>query len=635
VDTLGNGTLNGPAGVSTLPSSAAADPGPGGLPSVLTYTLENPPSLVFGDVQLTVSSAVVEVIRFNPAGQGSPGYPASLLFYSSPSDGAGHRVNTPTPPTTFYPNVVSIPLGTVYTPGPGQPGYVAFVNTQYSFGEPACTYSLSATGVRVGAGGGAGSFTVTAPNGCPLAPVSLSGFVTVSVSGSTVSYSVAPNPTLEARSGVITVAGQSFTVEQAGAALNFAPAKLSFSSSPLTAPPAQTVSVSGFEGSFSVSVDVPWATVTSNSQQLPATLTVTVNPAGLTPGVYSGSITLNLNGSLVSYVFNYLVQALPSLVAVPAQLTFFYSGGAPPASQQLEIYSTSAVAFQAVGSSFVTATPASGNTTQKITVSVDPSGLTSGAHSGSVTVTAANVTDSPLVVPVTFNIALKGPQLGSDGVVNGASFLPGPIAPGSLFTIFGTQLAGVQLLSQGPAYGTSLGGVSMTIDGIPAPLQYVSPGQINAQVPFEVALGQQSLVLTFNGASTTVPVTIGAAAPGIFQVNGRGAILNQDSSLNSSGNPALVGSTVSVFFTGGGLVTPAATTGQPAPPSMLSMTNAATTATIGTQPATVTFSGLAPGFVGLSQANIQVPSLPTNDYPVVLTVNGMASNSGIVTVKMP
>jgi len=459
--------------------------------------------------------------------------------------------------------------------------------------------------------------------------------VTVSVSGSTVNYFVAPNPTLEARSAVITVAGQSFTVQQAGAALSFAPVALSFSSNPLMAPPAQTVSVSGFEGSFSVSVNVPWATVTSSSQQFPAILTVTVNPAGLTPGVYGGTITLNVNGSMVTYLFNYVVQALPSLVPVPAQLTFFYSGGAPPASQQLEIYSTSAVAFQAVGSGFVTVTPASGTTTQKVTVSVDPSGLTSGAHSGSVTVTAANVTNSPVVVPVTFNIALTGPQLGADSVVNGASFLAGPVAPGSLFTIFGTQLAGGPILTQGPAYGTSLGGVSITIDGIPVPLQYVSPTQINAQVPFNVAVGQQSLVLTFNGASTTVPVTIGVASPGIFQVNGRGAILNQDSSLNSTANPALVGSTVAVFFTGGGLVTPAATTGQPASSTMLSTTNATTTATIGTQPATVVFSGLAPGFVGLGQANIQVPALATNDYPLVLTVNGVASNSGIVAVKMP
>jgi uncharacterized protein (TIGR03437 family) len=68
---------------------------------------------------------------------------------------------------------------------------------------------------------------------------------------------------------------------------------------------------------------------------------------------------------------------------------------------------------------------------------------------------------------------------------------------------------------------------------------------------------------------------------------------------------------------------------------MLSTTNATTTATIGTQPATVVFSGLAPGFVGLGQANIQVPALATNDYPLVLTVNGVASNSGIVAVKMP
>ena len=97
VDTLGNGTLNGPAGPSTLSSSTAADPGPGGLGSVLTYTLLNPPSLVFGDVQVIGSSGMTELIRFNAPGTGNPSYPASLVFYSSPSDGVNHLAPTSTP----------------------------------------------------------------------------------------------------------------------------------------------------------------------------------------------------------------------------------------------------------------------------------------------------------------------------------------------------------------------------------------------------------------------------------------------------------------------------------------------------------------------------------------------------------
>ena len=635
VDTLGNATFTGPNGAFALTSSTGTDPGPGGLASVLTYTLLNPPSLVFGDVQLTGPLGVTELIRFNASGTGNPGYPASLLFYSSPTDGASHLVNTPTPPAKLYPNVVSVPLGTIYTPGPGQPGYVASVTTHYTFLEPTCSYALTPSGASFSGDGGSGSFTVTTGPGCPIAPVSLSNFVTFTVAGSTVNYSVAPNPALQLRTGTIVVGAQPFTVSQLGAAVTFQPSSLQFTSGPLTPPPAQTVSVSGVAGAFTVSSNSPWATVATNSTQLPAILSVAVNPAGLPPGNYTATVTVSVGGAQVFFFVNYFVQGLPSLVSVPAQLAFTSAGGALPASQQLNIYSTSPIAFQAAGASFVSVSPASGSTTQFVTVSVNPANLAAGTYSANVTLTASGVTNSPLVVPVTLTVTSTGPQFTSAAVVNAASLLAGPIAPGSLFTIFGTNLANTQLLAPGPGLQTSLGGASLSLGGISAPLQFISPGQINAQAPFETPLGQQALVLTVNGISTTAQVTVAVAAPGIFQVSGRGAILNQDSSLNGTGNPALAGSVVQVFFTGQGLVSPSGTTGAPASSTTLSLTNATTTATIGTQPANVIFSGLAPGLVGLGQANVLVPGLPTNDYPLVLTVNGVSSNSGLVAVKTP
>ena len=629
VNTLGTGSLNGPEGTLALAGSAAADPGPGGLSSVLTYPLLNPPSLVIGDVQLTGSSGVTELIRFNPAGKGSPGYAASLVYYSNPSDGASHLVNTPTPPTTLYPNVVSVPVGSVYTPGRGQPGYVAFIITHYTFAQISCSYSLTLTSVNVTSNGGAGSFTVNTGQACPIVPVSNSGFLTFTVVGSTVNYVVAPNFNLQNRTGSITVGGETFTLYQAGASLAFMPTSLLFTSGP-TPPPAQTVYVSGAQGPFSVSANAPWVTVTSNSTQLPATLTVSVNPANLTPGVYSATITVSVGGVPELLSLKYSFQGLPSLVTVPAQLTFQFAGGGPPASQQLEIYSTSPVSFQAVGTSFVSVAPANGTATQNITVSVDPSNLTLGMHLASLTITATGVTNSPLVVPVTIDVTAIEPALAA--VANGASFLTNPIAPGSLFTIFGSNLATNDAKASGPGLPTSLNGVSITIGGIPAAVQFVSPSQINAQAPFNVAVGQQPLVLTFTGGSATVPVTIASAAPGIFQENGRGAILNQDSTLNTPQNPAEAGTTVQVFFTGQGSVTPPLGTGVPAP-FTLATTNATTSATVGTAPATVIFSGLAPGVVGLGQANVMVPNLATNDYPLVLAVNGVASNSGTVAVK--
>ena len=73
--------------------------------------------------------------------------------------------------STFYPNVTSSPVGTVYTPGPGQPGFVSSIITHYTFlVQPACSYTLSPSSVNVPAAGGHGSFTVTPGPGCPIAP---------------------------------------------------------------------------------------------------------------------------------------------------------------------------------------------------------------------------------------------------------------------------------------------------------------------------------------------------------------------------------------------------------------------------------------------------------------------------------
>jgi hypothetical protein len=145
VDENGHGTLDfsvgGGCGTGVIATSTGvlqADPGPGGLASVLTYNLLGPPSLVAGDVLLTDSGGLQDVVRFNPAGTGSPGYAASLLFYSDNLDGFDALGDTPSPPLAFYTNQVVIPEvgtetdnGAIYTPLAGQPGFVAGFNVTY------------------------------------------------------------------------------------------------------------------------------------------------------------------------------------------------------------------------------------------------------------------------------------------------------------------------------------------------------------------------------------------------------------------------------------------------------------------------------------------------------------------------
>jgi hypothetical protein len=124
----GAGTIQFPGGPATpLPGVLAPDPGPGGLPSALTYNLLGPPSLVAGDLFMFEGNFLSDVIRFNPAGTGSQGYPASVVFYSALALGSGDLADTGFP-SIFYENRLSMAeglTGLVYTPTANQPGYVA------------------------------------------------------------------------------------------------------------------------------------------------------------------------------------------------------------------------------------------------------------------------------------------------------------------------------------------------------------------------------------------------------------------------------------------------------------------------------------------------------------------------------
>lgn len=227
------------------------------------------------------------------------------------------------------------------------------------------------------------------------------------------------------------------------------------------------------------------------------------------------------------------------------------------------------------------------------------------------------------------------PEISAGGVVNAASYMP-KLAPGSLFTIFGSSLA---LATQGAAalpLPANLAGTSVTIGGKQAPLVYVSAGQINAQVPYEALEAQiVPVVVTVNGVSSpAVNVSVTAAAPGIFQFGQKRAVVqNPDFSVNDANNPAAANSYVIAYLTGAGRVDNAVPSGGAASGDPLSRPRGPVTATIADMPADVAFGGLTPGFVGLMQVNLKVPNLQPGTYPLVVTVNGEKSNAAMVTVQ--
>jgi uncharacterized protein (TIGR03437 family) len=234
----------------------------------------------------------------------------------------------------------------------------------------------------------------------------------------------------------------------------------------------------------------------------------------------------------------------------------------------------------------------------------------------------------------------NGPHINDGGIKNGASFLD-PIAPGSIASIFGTNfMTGAAVGAVSTPLPTRLdaasGPVSVTVNGIAAPLFYAGPGQINFQVPNEVPPGQATVVVTSNSVNSNAAViTVLQNGPGIFVYgNNLAVVQNPDYSVNSPGNPAKPGDYLVVYATGGGAVDHPVPSGSPTPPAPpLSNLLQPATATIGSENAAVSFAGLAPGFVGLTQINVQVPEdLADGNYPLQVTINGVTSNAPNIAV---
>jgi len=238
----------------------------------------------------------------------------------------------------------------------------------------------------------------------------------------------------------------------------------------------------------------------------------------------------------------------------------------------------------------------------------------------------------PLAVPVVLGVA-----------ANASPILRA--APGSILSIYGTNLSqftsGLQAFRGITALPTSMNGVGVTIQGFKAPFYFVSPLQLNVQVPFEVTAGaatQPLVVTTAGGASATFNINVDALAPSLFIVDAAsnlGAVVkNSDFSLTTRTNPAKVGDPVVIYSTGLGQVTPAAFTGVLLAPPAAGFNNTATvTVTIGGQAAPVIYSIGSPGFVGLYQTAVTVPSGVTGTVPVVLKAGTATSNSVNMVVQ--
>jgi uncharacterized protein (TIGR03437 family) len=224
--------------------------------------------------------------------------------------------------------------------------------------------------------------------------------------------------------------------------------------------------------------------------------------------------------------------------------------------------------------------------------------------------------------------------------VYAAAYTDVPVSPGEIFTVFGADLGPEALAKMVPdqqgLFGSALSGTRVLFNGAPAPLLYVSYGQVAAIVPYGVAGAKTGkLEVERNGVlGDALDLPVSAVAPGIFTANGTGtgpgAILNQDYSLNSALNPAERGSVVMIYATGLGVLSTPTADGS-------ILTGIAThlapvTVQIGSSNAEVLYAGSAPGLVaGLSQINavITPDAVANSTLPVVLLAGGIKSQAGV------
>ena len=253
-------------------------------------------------------------------------------------------------------------------------------------------------------------------------------------------------------------------------------------------------------------------------------------------------------------------------------------------------------------------------------------------------------------LPATFTITgASVPSISPGGVITSSSFgAASSIGPYTYVEIYGSNLSTTALdLGNSFVNGmatTTLAGVSATINGQPAFVNYVSPGQVNILTPENLSAGPGALVVTNASGNATYTVNVLAQqpellAPGQFLINGLqyvGAILSDGSYAlptgTPGGRPARPGETITTYGIGFLSVSPEVPAGSIAPQTLSSL-ELPFQILFSRAAATVTFAGLSPGFVGLYQFDVVVPQIPDNDaVPLTFTLGG---TPGTQTLYIP
>ncbi len=511
--------------------------------------------------------------------------------------------------------------------------------------------------------------TVTLSGGTGLIPFTAIATVTTPAGGGWLSVSpnsgttpiaarVSVNPTglpFGSYTGVVTVASPSaanspltvavtLTVRAPAVSLTVSPALLAFSYTVGTALPSTqtlTVSSSGSFLSFAVAVRSgatpasttggTWLRVTPAAALVfaafPSTLTASVNPTDLYPGIYQGSITITSSAAAVaSQVFP---VALTVIAGIPAVSTLWPVDVSEGASATTITITGTGFYFGSVvkaNDGVVDTILASTLLSPTLMIATIPASLMLTAGTLAVRVSNpppaadSNIVNLPVVAP--------GPRISIPGTVNAASMRSGDVAPGEILVFFGSGMGPSTLTVASGSYATTLASTQVLFGVTAAPLIYTQARQVAAIVPYSVAGPTTSVTLVYNAVtSNAIIMNVAPAAPALFTLNGGGtgaaAVVNSDGTINGETNPANRGSIITLYGTGEGPTNPAGVDGQINLGPVFPIPVQSVEVRIGGQLATVSYAGGAGGGVsGLLQINVRVPDNVTSGsgIPVQVTL---------------
>jgi uncharacterized protein (TIGR03437 family) len=214
------------------------------------------------------------------------------------------------------------------------------------------------------------------------------------------------------------------------------------------------------------------------------------------------------------------------------------------------------------------------------------------------------------------------------------------VAPGGLISIYGQNMSGANFAASQVPLTTGLGNSCIGVNGSPIPLLYVSPGQINAQLPFHAGGNASLTIHTPDGLSNDFPLNVQAAAPSIFVTSSGSGTLglvvrNTNGQVVTPTNPIHPKDGITIYLTGMGQTSPAIPAGAAAPSDPLSRVSLPPSITIAGMDLDVSYAGLAPGEVGVYQINAKVPEAVLTGMSMPLTINqgGAATTLNVRVVK--